>query len=238
MKTTTLVENANRLDEIYNTYGRHYIPLTEANLNRIIKGHDSTGYGVLSASRANLSKEENDKRTKELKSKINSLGYSHVPVLGGYREEGEPKASLEKSLIVYPYNLKTKEYADLNKFKDDLVELGKHYNQDTVMIKEPDKNPTYIRCADRQADMEFDDGYTTNDTEEPFFTALKKWSDSSLNRKNHDWNKGKPQRFTLKSNAVFEAYIDQQPMSITSEVPPRYALGELFKVGFTGTLAE
>lgn len=235
MSSTKLIENATLLDEIYERYGRHYVPLTEANLNRIVNGHNEKGYGVLSASRGNLSQEENNKRTKELKAKINDLGYSHVPVLGGYREEGQDKASLEKSLIVYPYNRKTKEYADINKFEDDLVDLGQGYQQDTVMIKRPTESPKYITCNDRTPDMEFGNGYVANDMGKEVFTALKKWSDSSLNRKNHKWNNGKPQRFTLES---YEAYIDQQPMSVTCEVPPRYALNELFSVGFTGVVDE
>ena len=62
-----------------------YIKLTEATLNRLVKGHDKDGYVILSASRGDKTDAENNRRFEELKKKVWNLGYSYIPVFGGYK---------------------------------------------------------------------------------------------------------------------------------------------------------
>lgn len=214
----------------YDIYGKYYVPLTEANMNRIVNGHDAFGYIMISASRADKSEEENNIRKKSIVKDIKSLGYSYVPVFGGYKEDGQDRASLEKSFIVYPYNIQTKEYADFDDFKRDMINLGKKYNQDSVLVKDGKNNPIYIQCSTETPYDDNDEGFSGvkyNHTDSEYFTALKKWSDMSKNGKNRDWKNGSLQRFT------FEAYIDEQPNQVMSG-HARTSLNEFVVPGFRG----
>lgn len=170
--------------------------LTEKNLNRISKGHEKLGYAIISASRSELSEEENNKRAKELKDRLRQDGYSYISVYGGYKELGSDKASIEKSFVVYPYNIVNHEELDFNKLKKDIIELGKTYDQDSVLICEPNGKPRYIALKPGAYEDRFE-YVDMNDTNNEFFTAIKKWNDMSANRKNHDWSDGKSQRFTF-----------------------------------------
>lgn len=196
-------------------------PLTEANLNRIAKGHEKDGYAILSASRGKNSEEENNRRTKELRDKLFKKRYSFIPVYGGYKEYGQPKASMEKSFVVFPYDIVNRTYTDFSKFKEDIIELAtpsknnSSYtvddDQDSILICEPGGKPHFIplKGGVDVDDKEFTD-IKYNDTNSMFFTAIKKWNDSSLNRKNRSWEDGNPQRFTFMT----ECYIDNPPSSI------------------------
>lgn len=207
-------------------YQKALVPLTEANLKRIVKGHDAAGYGMISASRQSLPESENITRTQELKYTLKKLGYSYIPVYGGYKEEGQEKAGLELSLIVYPYDIVSKTYADFDQFIDDLLDLGNKFNQDSILIKEPNDKPKYIECKTGNVMVSFD-SHKLNDVDSDYFTALKKWSDMSLNKKEQKWDKGSPQRFT------FEAYIEEQPNQFASGCARKH-LGEFVVPGFRG----
>ena len=185
-----------------------YRALTEANLNRVTKGHDTTGYAIISASRSgdnmksemgqDLSDEqvvdENNRRTFELSQKIKHLGYSYIPVLGGYQEQGAKNPSFEKSFVVYPYNVRKGTSADFEVFFNDMLKLGKEYNQDSILRKAPNEKAQYIDCSSGKPTMEFD-GMTLNDVSQEYFTALKKWNPDK--KYSHPFQ-GKPQRYTLE----------------------------------------
>ena len=212
MKNEKYIYKALVLNEDYNydssiLYNRKKIPLTEANLNRIIKGHDNSGYAIISACRQTLTDnngneipqgsqrhtDENNIRTKELRRKLYFKGYSFIPVFGGYQEEGHDKPTMEKSFIVYPFDRYHKtQIDDFNEFVNDIFDLGKEYEQDAVLIKYPNKNPAYYECDTRKKAPWSDDfkGVALNDVTKEYFTALKKW--------NNDFDKDKPQRRTFE----------------------------------------
>ena len=208
-------------------------PLTEANLNRIAKGHEKDGYAILSASRGKNSEEENNKRTKELKDKLFKNGYSFISVYGGYKEQGQSKASMEKSFVVFPYDTINHTSTDFDKFKSDMIRFAtpskenssytEEDDQDSMLICEPGGKPHYITLKSGldADDTEFHSA-EINDTDNEFFTAIKKWNDSSLNRKNHSWDNGKPQRYTL----TYECYIDNPPSSM-QEGHRRWAMRDM-----------
>lgn len=159
--------------------------LTEANLSRVTKGHNDSGFVIISPCRSkdNLEKElgkklndqqfedENNKRYKELKNTIYSYGYSFIPVYGGYHEEGSEETSYEKSFIVYPFN--KKEEKDFEEMFNEMMKLGKRYNQDSILRKAPNENPSYINCSTGEKEMEFH-GTSLNDISNEYFTALRK----------------------------------------------------------------
>lgn len=246
------------LNNIYNM-GRNkievnHIILTEANLNRVVNGHDKMGYAILSASRQNLfktpdgeiysvpsgetkhSKEDielvpgskehtdaNNIRTKSMLSYLKKNNYSYVPVYGGYKEQGQEKASVEKSFIVLPYDRNSGEYRDFNTFAKDLLQMAwTDYQQDAILIKYPDKAPVYYDCKTRCPIGSSFSSTTLNDVTKEYFTALKKWWDIS-NKDADSFVKGKPQRFTFE-----EAYMNDYPNSI-SEHRIRSSKGELVR---------
>ena len=183
--------------EVIEQTGNSIRELNEKNLNRISKGHEKNGYAIISASRGDLLEQEKNKRTNELKRKLKEKGYSYLSVYGGYKELGQDKASMEKSFVVYPYNINRNEALDFNEFSNYIKKLGEEFDQDSVLICEPEGKPKYVALKKDVEEIGFDDvGY--NNEENMLFTAIKKWSDGSLNRKNKDWKEGKPQRFSFK----------------------------------------
>ena len=131
---------------IYDRYGKNYIPLTETTLNRLIHGHDDKGYIVISAAKSENKEDKNNLGRNSLISDLKRLGYSYVPVFCGYKEEGQEKASLEKSFVVFPYDIATEKYDDFDNFKKNLIDLGKKYEQESILVKETGKDPVLIQC--------------------------------------------------------------------------------------------
>ena len=195
--------------------------LTEANLQRISKGHEKGGYAIISASRGHRTQQENDRQTNILRDKLRNKHYSYIMVYGGYKEEGQDRASMEKSFVVFPYDIQSKKPADFDKFKKDMIDFATpaksgskeekdRENQDAILICEPNGKPYYVNLKGRDDDAPFDD-VEYNNTGNEYFTAIKKWNDMSLNRKNRDWKNGKPQRYSFKYN---ECYIENPPSSM------------------------
>lgn len=201
------------LDEDFSKYRK----LDESTLNRLIKGHDKDGYAIISASRGDKTPSENNKRFDELKEKVWSLGYSYVPVFGGYKEDDFGEV-LEKSLFVLPKNKRSGDI-DLEKFFSDMKELGKEYEQDSVLVKYPDENPRYLELSTGELGASFDGELLLNDVTQQYFTSLKKWNVDKYG----DSIKGKPQRYTFTTN---EVYLREQPKTI-SEAHRRSLLGEI-----------
>ena len=170
--------------------------------------------------------DENNKRTNKLRNLLKSKKYSYIPVYGGFKEEGSDSAKIEKSFIVFPYEISTKEYKDFDEFKRTLLDIGKSFQQDAILIKAPDSNPVYVDCLTEKPDDYVFTNKKVNDIAQEYFTALKKWDDSSRKDKSH-FTTGKPQRFTFES-----LYMDDFPNSI-SEHRRRSLNGELvqFKQG-------
>ena len=191
------------------------LKLTEANLNRISNGHEKDGYIILSACRNNYSQDENNVRTKELKQWLKNKHYSYIMVYGRYKEDISNEFRLEKSFIVYPFDIVTKEVTDWDVFEHDLSVIAKKYDQDSILVCRPNEKPFYKGVNSKVGDLECFSGTKLNDVAQEYFTALKKWSDMSLNRKNRSWEEGNPQRFTFESfedeDEIPELFLDPYP---------------------------
>lgn len=137
-------------------------------------------------------------------------------------EEGQDKANIEKSFIVFPFNISTKEDTDFEEFINDMFDwCGNDDNpQDAILVKFPGKNPRYYDPKNKKPtdDVEFT-GTSLNDITKEYFTALKKWNDIS---KKDNFTKGNPQRWT------FESYMNDFPKSI-AEHRIRTNKGELVR---------
>lgn len=81
----------------------------------------SKKYAVLSASRSNFSKKENDKRTRKLKNELKQEGYHPLNAVGVFKENISSKPTKEKSLLVPDMPLHEAEYH------------GKEFNQEAIL---------------------------------------------------------------------------------------------------------
>ena len=194
------------------------LKLTEANLNRISKGREKGGYCILSACRDIFTPDENNVRTNELKNLLKTKHYSYIMVYGRFNEEGTNRFQVEKSFIVYPFDIVTKEVADWEIFEKDLTSIAKKYEQDSILICRPGDKPFYKGLKPGIKDLKKFSSVKLNDVTQEYFTALKKWSDLSLNKKNHDWNEGNPQRFTFESfedeDDISELFLEPYPTTL------------------------
>jgi len=99
------------------------IPLVEAKLSRVFQyvEDDEKDFGIVSAFRGGNSREQNKKLHDELKKKVRSMGYGYIELRGGYQEES---GVVEELSLLIP-NIK----------KSEIVQLGRHYEQHSVMYK-------------------------------------------------------------------------------------------------------
>ena len=159
--------------------------LNETTLNRLVSDHNK--YVIISASRGDKSVEENNKRFSELKDKVWQAGYSYIPVYGGYIEDGGEV--YEKSLVVLPRN----KDQDFSKLVDDMILIGKFYDQEAILVKSQDDYPVYYDLNSNSYGAPFDGELKLNDVTQHYFTSLKKHP--------------KAQRFTY-------TYLESQPQTI------------------------
>jgi hypothetical protein len=99
--------------------------LGESSLSRIWTyiEEENRNFGIISPFRKSLPSDENESRYIQLKNIIKKLGYGYIEMKGGYKEDGEEDMSHEKSLFIPEIK------------KDDLIELGIKFDQDTVIYK-------------------------------------------------------------------------------------------------------
>ena len=97
--------------------------IAESSLSRIMTHVIKTeNFGVMSSFRGDNTKEQNLKSYKELITLVRKMGYGFIELKGGYQEESG--FVNEKSLFIP--NIKKKE----------MLELGKKYDQHSVIIKD------------------------------------------------------------------------------------------------------
>lgn len=156
--------------KLYETIDKY---LKESSLSRVYQLLDDPqrNFGVISPFREDKENpdrtEKNEDYYKELKDKVRSMGYGFVELRGGYTE-GE-KFTQEKSLLIP--NIKP----------DDLVELGKQYDQDSVLYKSPDKIEFLYMNGSRETIADLTKEKTNHllmskDAVKDFFSALFKGS--------------------------------------------------------------
>lgn len=102
--------------------------LNESSISRIwqhIKSDRS--FGVISAYVIGLGEKDNQERHNNLKQDVKSLKLGYVEQISGYSYEGEDNQVKEKSLFIPNISL------------DQLLKLGKKYEQESVVYKDSDR---------------------------------------------------------------------------------------------------
>ena len=159
----------------------------ETTINRLLNKHTDSGYAMVSACRNDWvphdegdsagekkNQEMNNRKTEELKQDIYDSGFQYIPVRGGFIEQSTGVPKEEDSFIIVNYKRRTNvPEANMNELKEIAVDLCGKYNQDSVLVVEPGKNPTYYR-RDGSIDFEFDGSLTVRDNAQQFYTRLGK----------------------------------------------------------------
>ena len=108
--------------------------LQEKSLTRVKSKSDTGPIAIISASRGNMTSEENKQRSRQLVQDIKAAGLpGPTQVAGRYTEKfGTPEAIpvKEQSFIVTPAQGMSSE-----EFENIIVSLGKKYNQDSILIQ-------------------------------------------------------------------------------------------------------
>jgi len=108
----------------------HDFKISESSNSRIYNWFNYSDCAILTAFRGNLRRDENIKRNAELKKILMKKGYSITEVKGVYIENYKrenPREVLENSFLVCNSN-------QYNGFKSFIIDLGKEYDQDSVLI--------------------------------------------------------------------------------------------------------
>ena len=118
--------------------------IQESSLNRLSDKAKKGGISYISASRADQSKKENDKRTKQLGKDIRGAGLpGPTKVEGQYKEAGQDKATKEKSFAV------SSGKKGKRKFKKAMTKLSKKYNQDSVLVQKKPKGEGKLTATNK-----------------------------------------------------------------------------------------
>lgn len=136
----------NDTDELIDTI------LNERSLSRMIEQGNLHDSGCISAFREeygdiihdkNTNKKRlknisqtNRKRNAELRNKLLELGYSITKQMGAYMETDYPIR--EESILVVDIN-------DTGNLRNDLIELGTYYGQDSILFKPAGEEPYFIK---------------------------------------------------------------------------------------------
>lgn len=194
------------------------VAINELNAKSLISRHSKDGYCVVSPCRGyadfgltpDKDKEKlaniNRQRVKDIIELIKDKGFSYTPVYGGFVEnQGEDNEEVvyERSFIIYPFT-KGGERVDFTELKAFAVGLGKRFNQDSVLVKEPNAPARYVD-KDGNTDFELGDNVVFNDIAQTYFTDLHKNTG-----KFGDISNRKPTRFSY-----IESYINPAPQCLS-----------------------
>jgi len=159
----------------------------ETSLNRLFNKHTESGYVMVSACRNDWvpheeddeagiksNQEMNNKKTDELKQDIYDTGFQYIPVRGGFIEQSTGVPKEEDSFIIVNYKRRTNvPEKSMNELKAIAIDLCEKYNQDSVLVVEPGKKPTYYK-RDGSVDFEFGGSFTVRDNAQQFYTHMGK----------------------------------------------------------------
>lgn len=224
----------NFLSECYNEKTRNkanIVSLNEINAKSLIDRHSKDGYVIISPCRGgsdfglDTSKKNdkeklsyiNNKRIKELVDILKKGDFSYTPTYGGFienQEEPNEENVYERSFVVYNHH-KDGSIGDFKELYDFAIDMAKKFNQDSVLVKAPNKNPEYVK-QDGEVDFGFDGDVSFNDAQQAYFTDLHKNTDK------YDMANRKPTRFSF-----LESYINPSPQCYGERIS-RARNGEIF----------
>lgn len=214
MKKFSQFLDQNGLNEWLDRRNTTEVPLVEVKLSRVFQyvEDDTKDFGIVSAFRGENSREDNKKLHDDLKKRVRDMGYGYIEMKGGYQEEG---GVVEELSLLIP-NIK----------KEEIVKLGRHYKQHSVMYKN-DQDFYYIGTNESagigKVLMRFKKGEGQNNLElakhkvVQFFSQLRKGS-----------SRGKKFVFNVKDEPQQDGG-DQKQSSETAAIAKRHRAGDVWK---------
>lgn len=215
--------------DLSTTNNAKMVCINESNAKNLLDKHTKDGYVIVSPCRGfdefgidsddknakQLLTQANKPRIRDIVNRLKQSGFSYTPVFGGFIEnKGDDNEEIvyEKSFMIYPYDRSGKLH-DFNELKDFALNLARIYNQDDILVVEPNGTPTYVK-QDGSVHFEVGNNVIFNDFAQEYFTDLHKNTQGK--------KANKPTRFTYT-----EAYINPRPCSY-GERYTRWRLGEKF----------
>lgn len=207
------------------------VSLNEVNARSLIDRHTADGYVIISPCRggADFGLDPNDprqrerladinhKRVKEFVDILKQTDFSYTPVYCGFIEnkgkENEENV-YERSFVVYNHH-KDGSVGDFGELRQFALDMARKYNQDSVLIQEPNGKPQYVK-QNGEVDFGFDGDIAFNDLSQEYFTDLHKNSHKTMG------DDSSPTRFSF-----LESYINPAPQCYGERVS-RARNGEIF----------
>lgn len=169
------VERHNVMRRYYGILSNDHRPILIEKLNTgaLYKRHGDHGFAILTANRSDADSETNERKTRELISDLRDSGYRYLPVYGGYIGTDGVEDDYEPSFILFPYDTRSKSFADFEPFKKLVLELCGKYNQDSVLVMEPNGTPNYYDRDGMKVNKSSSLELFLNDPHRSFFTSFK-----------------------------------------------------------------
>lgn len=229
-----VAKRGNFLNECYSEKTNNkgdLVSLNEVNARSLIDRHTADGYVIISPCRggADFGLDPNDPRQREMLADINhkrvkefvdilkQTDFSYTPVYGGFIEnkgkENEENV-YERSFVVYNHH-KDGSVGDFGELRQFALDMARKYNQDSVLIQEPNGKPQYVK-QNGEVDFGFDGDIAFNDLSQEYFTDLHKNSHKTMG------DDSSPTRFSF-----LESYINPAPQCYGERVS-RARNGEIF----------
>ena len=207
------------------------VSLNEVNARSLIDRHTADGYVIISPCRggADFGLDPNDprqrerladinhKRVKEFVDILKQTDFSYTPVYGGFiKNKGKENEEnvYERSFVVYNHH-KDGSVGDFGELRQFALDMVRKYNQDSVLIQEPNGKPQYVK-QNGEVDFGFDGDIAFNDLSQEYFTDLHKNSHKTMG------DDSSPTRFSF-----LESYINPAPQCYGERVS-RARNGEIF----------
>lgn len=139
LKAKILSETKTRLKELRNA--KSSIFLDETSLSRVyqhVEGNPNSSWGVVSAQRMVLPKQENEARTERLKKEIRRRGYGFFEMEGHWLECQDPNVPYSKCPEDKLVDAVERSFFVPNISQQEVKELGDMFEQDAVLYGGPD----------------------------------------------------------------------------------------------------
>lgn len=116
--------------------------LSEASLNRLIKHRLAYDSGAISGYRHSISHNAGNKNNALIVQELREEGYHTTMVEGFYQEQEMHEPSVERTVFVFDKD-------NVGGLKEKLMELGRKFNQETILFKPANGGAKLIRTGKR-----------------------------------------------------------------------------------------
>lgn len=170
LKSQERIKEEEKNGNLYFKWNMKFSKFTELTLSRIWQ-HTKKGFVILSAFRETRSEEKNLSYHKRLQKELSFLKFGFIEVDGCYVYDEDKNIIGEELSLFVPYSNKV--YNTLEHFKKVMIDLGRKYNQDSILFVDESKIGWYL-YPDGRIPKKL--GKLTLDTIGKAFTRLRKGS--------------------------------------------------------------